>query len=183
MIRAGFGDMVGKITAIADWDLAVKANGDYRCDTCVELTNRAMKVTFDSCDQLPARDPKALGDLLEGLTLTGMDSVERGVNPNHHGIQVGVATPVIARFYEELEDLLPEGVKDFCPPHEEIEALLQRGGAPYRPQQINISRELFYQSLLKGYKVRPRYSVLQFAKDKGVLETIAGKITAELYGE
>ena len=207
LIRAGFGDMVGKITAIADWDLAVKANGDYRCDTCVELTNRAMKVTFDSCDQLPARDPKALGDLLEGLTLTGvamalvnisrpasgaehmlshfweMDSVERGVNPNHHGIQVGVATPVIARFYEELEDLLPEGVKDLCPPHEEIEALLQRGGAPYRPQQINISRELFHESLLKGYKVRPRYSVLQFAKDKGVLEAIAGKITAELYGE
>ena len=207
LIRAGFGDMVGKITAIADWDLAVKANGDYRCDTCVELTNRAMKITFDSCDKLSARDSEALGDLLEGLTLTGvamalvgisrpasgaehmlshfweMDSVERGVNPNHHGIQVGVATPVIARFYEELEDLLPEGVKELCPPHEEIEALLKRGGAPYRPQQINISRELFHESLLKGYKVRPRYSVLQFAKDQGVLETIADKITTEIYGE
>ncbi|MBR5047617.1 MAG: iron-containing alcohol dehydrogenase, partial [Eubacterium sp.] len=72
LIQAGFGDMVGKITAIADWDLSVKANGDYRCDTCVELTNRAMKVTFDSCDKLPERDPEALGNLLEGLTLTGV---------------------------------------------------------------------------------------------------------------
>jgi glycerol-1-phosphate dehydrogenase [NAD(P)+] len=205
LIQAGFGDMVGKITAIADWDLSVKANNDYRCDTCVELTNRAMKITFDSCDGLPARDPKALGDLLEGLTLTGvamalinlsrpasgaehmlshyweMDYVERGLNPNHHGIQVGVATPVIARFFEEVEDILPEGVKELCPPHEEIEALLRRGGAPYSPKQIGISRELFRQSLLNGYKVRPRYSVMQFAKDNGRLEAIAEKITAELY--
>ncbi len=205
LIQAGFGDMVGKITAIADWDLAVKANNDYRCDTCVELTNRAMKITFDSCEGLPARDPKALGDLLEGLTLTGvamalvnlsrpasgaehmlshfweMDYVERGVNPNHHGIQVGVATPVIARFFEEVEDILPEGVKELCPPHEEIEALLRKGGAPYSPKQIGIDRELFRQSLLKGYEVRPRYSVMQFAKDNGRLEQIAEKITAELY--
>ena len=207
LIQAGFGDMVGKITAIADWDLSVKANNDYRCDTCVELTNRAMKLTFDSCDKLPERDPEALGNLLEGLTLTGvamalvnisrpasggehmlshfweMDYVERGLNPNHHGIQVGVATPVLARFFEELEDELPEGVMDLCPPHEEIEALLQRGGAPYRPQQINISRELFLQSLLEGYKVRPRYSIMQFAKDKGRLEEIAHKITRDIYGE
>jgi glycerol-1-phosphate dehydrogenase [NAD(P)+] len=205
LIAAGFGDMVGKITAIADWDLSVKANGDYRCDTCVELTNRAMKITFDSCDGLPSRDPKALGDLLEGLTLTGvamalvnlsrpasgaehmlshfweMDYVERGLNPNHHGIQVGVATPVIARFFEEVEDILPEGVKELCPPHEEIEALLKRGGAPSSPKEIGIDRELFRQSLLKGYQVRPRYSVMQFAKDNGRLEAIAEKITAELY--
>ncbi len=205
LIQAGFGDMVGKITAIADWDLAVKANNDYRCDTCVELTNRAMKITFDTCDKLPARDPEALGNLLEGLTLTGvamalvnisrpasgaehmlshfweMDYVERGLNPNHHGIQVGVATPVIARFFEEVEDILPEGVKELCPSHEEIEALLQRGGAPYRPDQIGISRDLFHESLLKGYEVRPRYSVMQFAKDNGRLEQIADKITAELY--
>ncbi len=205
LIQAGFGDMVGKITAIADWDLAVKANNDYRCDTCVELTNRAMKITFDTCDKLPARDPEALGNLLEGLTLTGvamalvnisrpasgaehmlshfweMDYVERGLNPNHHGIQVGVATPVIARFFEEVEDILPEGVKELCPSHEEIEALLQKGGAPYRPDQIGISRELFHDSLMKGYEVRPRYSVMQFAKDNGRLEQIADKITAELY--
>lgn len=205
LIQAGFGDMVGKITAIADWDLSVKANGDYRCDTCVELTNRAMKITFDSCEGLPKRDPEALGNLLEGLTLTGvamalinlsrpasgaehmlshfweMDYVERGLNPNHHGIQVGVATPVIARFFEEVEDILPEGVKELCPPHEEIEALLQKGGAPYSPKQIGISRELFYASLLGGYKVRPRYSVMQFAKDNGRLLAIADKITAELY--
>lgn len=43
LIRAGFGDVVGKITALADWDLAVKVKNEYRCDTCVELVNRALK--------------------------------------------------------------------------------------------------------------------------------------------
>ena len=34
-----------------------------------------------------------------------MDYIARGLNPNHHGIQVGVATPIIARFFEECSSL------------------------------------------------------------------------------
>ena len=206
LIQAGFGDVAGKITAIADWDLAVKANNDYRCDTCVELVKRALDKCFSKAEGLKTRDGEALGALLEALTLTGvamalvnmsrpasgaehmlshfweMDFIARGLNPNHHGIQVGVATPVIARFFEEMKDILPEGTARLCPPHEEIEELLRKGGAPADPKEIGIGRELFHQSLLEGWKVRPRYSVLQFAKEKGRLEEIADKITKEIYG-
>ena len=110
-----------------------------------------------------------------------MDYIARGLNPNHHGIQVGVATPIIARFFEELADILPEGTGALCPSHEEIEALLAKGGAPVSPKDIGISKELFHDSLLKGYTVRPRY-IMQFAKDNGRLEEIADKITEEIYG-
>lgn len=206
LIQAGYGDVVGKITAIADWDLAVKANDDYRCDTCVTLVNRALDKCFAKAEGLKDRDPESLGALLEALTLTGvamalvnisrpasgaehmlshfweMDYIARGLNPNHHGIQVGVATPIIARFFEELADILPEGTGALCPPHEEIEALLAKGGAPTSPKDIGISKELFHDSLLKGYTVRPRYSIMQFAKDNGRLEEIADKITEEIYG-
>lgn len=206
LIQAGYGDVVGKITAIADWDLAVKANNDYRCDTCVTLVNRALDKCFAKAEGLKERDPESLGALLEALTLTGvamalvnisrpasgaehmlshfweMDYIARGLNPNHHGIQVGVATPIIARFFEELADILPEGTGALCPPHEEIEALLAKGGAPTSPKDIGISKELFHDSLLKGYTVRPRYSIMQFAKDNGRLEEIADKITEEIYG-
>ena len=206
LIQAGYGDVVGKITAIADWDLAVKANNDYRCDTCVTLVNRALDKCFAKAEGLKDRDPESLGALLEALTLTGvamalvnisrpasgaehmlshfweMDYIARGLNPNHHGIQVGVATPIIARFFEELADILSEGTGALCPPHEEIEALLAKGGAPTSPKDIGISKELFHDSLLKGYTVRPRYSIMQFAKDNGRLEEIADKITEEIYG-
>lgn len=206
LIQAGYGDVIGKITALADWDLAVKANGDYRCDTCVTLVQKALDACFAKAEGLKTRDANSLGALMEALTLTGvamalvnisrpasgaehmlshfweMDFIARGKNPNHHGIQVGVATPVVARFFEELEDILPEGTKEKCPPHEEIERLLARGGAPVSPKDIGISRELFHESLLKGYSVRPRYSVMQFAKEQGRLEEIAEKITKEIYG-
>lgn len=206
LIQAGFGDVVGKITAIADWDLSVKANGDYRCDTCVELVQRALDKCFAKAPGLKTRDAESLGALLEALTLTGvamalvnisrpasgaehmlshfweMDYIARGLNPNHHGIQVGVATPVIARFFEEMEDILPEGTKELCPSHEEIEELLKSGGAPTSPKEIGIDRELFHQSLLKGYNVRPRYSIMEFARQHGRLEQIADKITKEIYG-
>lgn len=206
LIQAGFGDVAGKITALADWDLSVKANGDYRCDTCVTLVQRALDKCFATADGLKDRNAESLGALLEALTLTGvamalvnisrpasgaehmlshyweMDYIARGLNPNHHGIQVGVATPVIARFFEEMEDILPEGVKEWCMPHEEIEDLLRKGGAPTSPKEIGIDRELFHASLLNGYNVRPRYSIMQFAKDKGRLEEIADKITEEIYG-
>ena len=48
-------------------------------------------------------------------------------------------------------------------------------------KDIGIDRELFRQSLLQGYTVRPRYSIMQYAKDQGRLEMIAEKITADIY--
>ena len=206
MIQAGFGDVVGKIAAIADWDLAVKANGDYRCETCVQLVEKALEKCFAKADGLPARDPEALGALMEALTMTGvamalvnisrpasgaehmlshfweMDYINRGLTPIHHGIQVGVATVVIARFFEELADILPEGTGALCPPAKEIEALLRKGGAPASPKEIGISRELFHESLVKGWTVRPRYSILQFAKDRERLVALADQLTEEFYG-
>lgn len=206
LIEAGFGDVVGKITAIADWDLSVKANNDYRCNTCVELVSRTLDKCFSKAQGLVSREPEALEALFEALITTGvamalvnisrpasgaehmlshyweMGFIARGLNPNHHGIQVGIATCIIARFFEELEDILPQGTKELCPHHSEIERLLKIAGAPTDPKQIGIERELFYQSLINGHTVRPRYSVLQFAKDNNRLEAVAQKITKEIYG-
>lgn len=207
LIQAGFGDMVGKITALADWDLSVKVKGDYRCDTTVGLTKRGMDACFALADGLPERDPEALGALLEGLTLTGvamalinnsrpasgaehllshfweMDYIKRGLNPNHHGLQVGIATVIIAKVFEAVADDLPDGVAKLCPPHEEIEALLRKAGVPTDPKAIGIDRKLFRDSIMESDSVRPRYSVLRYAKELGKLEAIADRLTAEYYGE
>ncbi len=206
LIQAGYGDVVGKLTAIADWDLAVKVVDEYRCGTCVTLVQRALDKCFYNAPGLKTREPQSLAALMEALTMTGvamalvntsrpasgaehmlshyweMDYIARGLNPNHHGIQVGVASTVIARFFEELADILPEGTGALCPPHEEIERILRLGGAPVSPTEIGIDKKLFHDSLMEGYTVRPRYSVLRFAKENGRLKEIADKITKEFYG-
>ena len=205
LIEAGYGDVVGKITALADWDLSVKVNGEYRCDTCVTLVERALEKCFATAEGLKTHDGEAINALFEALTITGvamalinisrpasgaehmlshyweMDYIARGLNPIHHGLQVGVATVAIARIFEELHGVLPEGVAELCPSHKRIEELLRLGGAPAYPHEIGIDRELFYQSLVNGERVRPRYSVLRYAKEKGLIEEIARKITDEFY--
>ncbi|MEF9918214.1 MAG: sn-glycerol-1-phosphate dehydrogenase [Eubacterium sp.] len=207
MIHAGFGDVVGKITALSDWDLAVKEINEYRCDTCVELVKRALEKCFSNAEQLKERNDEATLYLIEALTLTGvamglvnvsrpasgaehmlshyweMDFIAKDRFPELHGIKVGVATPIIAEFFEELADILPEGTGALCPPRTEIEALLKSAGCPISPIEIGIDRELFLNSLLEGYEVRPRYSVMRFAKEHGRLEEIAHKITNRIYGD
>lgn len=205
LIEAGYADIIAKLTALADWDLAVKVKDDYYCETTVELTRRALDITIENGAGLVDSDPKSLSALMEGLTLTGvamalinisrpasgaehmlshfweMEYIDRGDNPVHHGWQTGVATAVIARFFELTEDILPEGTKELCPSPAEIRELLAKGGAPTTPKEIGIDRELFRQSLLHGYKVRPRYSVMEFAHENGRLEEIAEQITKEIY--
>lgn len=207
LVAAGYGDVVGKITALADWDLAKKVVGEHYCGTCVQLVQKALDKCFAQAAGLPDRKPEALEALMEALTITGvamallnlsrpasgaehmishhweMEYIARGLNPIHHGIQVGVATVLIARFFEELSDILPESTAALCPSHEEIERLLRLGGAPVSPVEIGIDRELFHRSMLESYTVRPRYSVMRFAQEQGRLEAIADKLTAEYYGE
>jgi glycerol-1-phosphate dehydrogenase [NAD(P)+] len=205
LVEAGYADIIAKITALTDWDLAVKVKGDYYCETTVELTRRALDITIENGAGIKNKDPEAMGALMEGLTLTGvamalinisrpssgaehmlshyweMAYIDKGENPIHHGWQTGVATAVIARFFELTEDILPEGTKELCPSPEKIRELLALGGAPTTPKEIGISRELFHESLLNGYKVRPRYSVMEFAHENGRLEEIADQITKEIY--
>ena len=206
LIQAGFGDVVGKITALVDWDLAVKANGDYRCDTCVKLVQSALDKCFKTVEGLPKRDEAALGALMEALTLTGvtmalvgisrpasgsehilshyweMDYVARGLNPVHHGVTVGVATPVVCRMFEELADLMPEGVMDWLVPSAEVKDLLAKAGSPVTPKDAGISKDLFHKSVLEAYKIRDRYSILRFAVEKGLINELADKLTEEIYG-
>ena len=206
LIQAGFGDVVGKITALVDWDLAVKVNGDYRCDTCVKLVQNALDKCFKTVEGLPKRDEAALGALMEALTLTGvtmalvgisrpasgsehilshyweMDYVARGLNPVHHGVTVGVATPVVCRMFEELADIMPEGVMDWLVPSAEVKDLLAKAGSPVTPKDADISKDLFHESMLEAYKIRDRYSILRFAVEKGRDKELADKVTEEIYG-
>lgn len=206
LIQAGFGDVIGKATALADWDLSVKMVDEYRCDTAVELTKRALDKCLPLSNKLPDRDPEAVEAVIEALMLTGvamtlvrtsrpasgaehmlshfweMDYIARGLNPNHHGVQVGVASGVIAEIYEELADILPAESVALCPTRAEIEELLAGAGHPVNAKEIGIPRDLFHKSIIEGRHVRQRYSVLQFAHDNGKLEELADKITNRIYG-
>jgi glycerol-1-phosphate dehydrogenase [NAD(P)+] len=60
MIHAGFGDILGKLTALSDWELTRQVNGEYYCDTIVELVRRAIARCIESADGILKRDETAI---------------------------------------------------------------------------------------------------------------------------
>ncbi len=205
MLRAGYGDVIGKLTALADWKLSQEQTGEYFCETITELVQKAIKKVVDSTDALAKREEDAVLYLIEALTLTGvamgligvsrpasgaehmlshyweMAFIEQGKYPELHGIKVGIATPIIAQIFEEMRDELPESVIEMMPSRDYVEDLLKRVGAPVYPTDVKIDKELFYRSIIEGNTVRERYSILDLAVKKGKIEEIAQKLTDRFY--
>ena len=206
MIQAGFGDVLGKATALAEWKMSRDLTGEYYCETIVQLVEKALQKAIDNAAGLAVRDEQAIRYLIEALTLTGVAMGLTGVSrpasgaehmlshywemyyiahnrfPEFHGIKVGIATPIICQVFRLLADFIPAEAMAVCPSQEQMEELLQTAGAPVLPTDIGIERELFRESLIGAWKVRNRYSVLQLAVEKGKMEEIADIITERIYG-
>ena len=207
MILAGYGDIIGKLTCLADWRLSHELTGEYYCGTIVKLVQKAIQKVVDHRKGLEQRQEEAVRYLIEALTLTGvamglagnsrpasgaehmlshyweMKVIARGENPELHGIKVGIATPVIAEVFDEMQDLLPESVKEMAPSADQIKTLMKEAGAPIKPQEAGLDKDLFYRGILEGNTVRDRFSILDLAVKENRIERIARKITDEYYQE
>jgi len=126
---AGFGDMVSKYIAIIDWKVSHLITGESYCDKVCELTRYAIDNLMKLADKVTLNDPDTAGAIFESLILTGIamsftktsrpgsgtehilahfwECVELTENkvPNFHGIDVGVPTLIIRKYYAELAKL------------------------------------------------------------------------------
>lgn len=205
MILAGYGDIIGKLTALADWKLSHEITGEYYCETIVKLVQKAIDKVVDTRFNLANRDEDAILYLIEALILTGvsmgligvsrpasgaehmlshyweMAVIAAGKNPELHGIKVGIATPIIAKILDEMKDTLPESVALMAPSAEYVTQLLKDVNAPTNPLEAGIDKDLFYHSILEGNTVRERYSILDYAIKYGDMDKIADDITQSFY--
>lgn len=205
MIKAGFGDVLGKVIAKTDWNLSTYINGEHQCKRCQNLVEKAYNKCLDNVDGIAKNSLEAVQSVFEALVLSGIvlslyddsrpasgcehffghywDIVAINKNMPHplHGISVGVGTYVAALIYEMVSEHLP---KDFeYPNSDKIKALLKKAGAPTSPMQLNLSRDDFHKSIEFAWLNKPnRYTVLQFARDKGHLKRIADVLTEKFYG-
>ena len=126
MLHAGFGDIVGKYSALAEWKLANIIKDEYYCDITAELVEKAVGQCVSSAAGIMARTPEAIRSIIEGLILSGMCigmignsrpasgeehrlshtwemlALMRGQETFLHGNQVGIATEIIIHVYEYL---------------------------------------------------------------------------------
>lgn len=72
MIRAGYGDIVGKLSCLLDWRLSALINGEYLCERVWQETYAIATRTLHSAEAIRGGSPEAIGELMEALVAVGI---------------------------------------------------------------------------------------------------------------
>ena len=138
MLQAGYGDIVGKYSALNDWRLSQVVNGEYFCQTIYDMTLDMVHKTLSLADGLMKRDEESVRVLMEALVIVGIamsyagssrpasgsehhlshyfeiTGIVHGEEYFPHGIDVAYSTIVTAQLREEiLSKAFSE--KQYCP--------------------------------------------------------------------
>lgn len=126
MIKAGYGDIIGKYSALCDWKLSTVVNDEYFCQYIYDTTYKMIEATQNLAGKLINRDEESIGTLMEALVTVGIMMSFAGssrpasgsehhlshffeivgiVNSENylpHGIDVAYSTVVTAKIRERL---------------------------------------------------------------------------------
>lgn len=129
MIAAGLGDILGKITSMADWKLAHMLNGERYDEGVASLIETALQKCLDGAPLVKSRSPEAIQGITEALIMSGIamslygDSrpasgtehhmshywelryLMEGKPPILHGTKVGVAAVCALTMWQWLPDI------------------------------------------------------------------------------
>ena len=205
MLTAGLGDILGKITALCDWQLSRQLFGEYYCEEAATLVERALEKCVENAQGLAQRDPKAVQAVTEALILSGvamglvgnsrpasgaehhmahyweMDALKRGEEHPLHGNAVGVASVISASLYELAAEKLPQGFTS--PDKEKILRCLKAAGACATPKELGIRRDLCLEAILHAMRMRDRFTILRLLDREGLLSACAIELTNQFYSE
>jgi glycerol-1-phosphate dehydrogenase [NAD(P)+] len=150
MNATGYGDLLGKVTAGADWLLADALESEPIDQRAWSLVQTSLREWTGRPDELRAGDRAAIAALFEGLTMTGvamqlsassrpasgsehrfshlweMQALGHGHPAVPHGFKVGVGSIAAAALYERVlaRDLTQIDIEARCsawPSHDEVE--------------------------------------------------------------
>jgi glycerol-1-phosphate dehydrogenase [NAD(P)+] len=157
MIAAGFGDMLGKYTSIADWRLGRLLWDEPYDETIAQRTLDAVQQCADNAVGIGKAQPEAVRALFDALVESGYCMLDFGQSrpasgaEHHyshfwemkllregrpailHGAKVGVATVLVAGLYDRVRSLSRAEVAD----------LLEASTVPDRANELEIIRAAY----------------------------------------
>lgn len=128
LILAGLGDVLGKYTCIMDWKMARLINGEYYCESVVDMVRTSVQTVVNQGKDIRTRSPQAVKSLMEALVLTGiamyfvgnsrpasgcehhmshfweMRFLMEGRKPVLHGTKVGIGMVTAVKMYHMLAE-------------------------------------------------------------------------------
>lgn len=72
MIKAGYGDIIGKYSALNDWELSRVVNEEYFCKYIYDVTCEMIEKTLKTATGLLKRDEESVKNLTEALVIVGI---------------------------------------------------------------------------------------------------------------
>ena len=72
LTNSGFGDMIGKFIALADWKIANVLTGEHFCPAIHDMTLDATKSVMESAEAIKCGDVSAYEKLIYGLLMSGL---------------------------------------------------------------------------------------------------------------
>jgi glycerol-1-phosphate dehydrogenase [NAD(P)+] len=110
MISAGYGDIVGKYSALADWRLAELVTGEYLCPAVFDATLTIVNRTVAAADGIRKHEKEALAVLCDALIAVGIlmsyvNSSRPASGSEHHLSHFFKITGLLAG-----RDYLPHGI-------------------------------------------------------------------------
>lgn len=127
---SGVGDILGKYTALLDWNIGHLLTGEFLCPVIEDMTRQAVEAVHSSCRRVAQQEPEAFEQLTYGLLLSGLAMQMMGNSrpasgaehhlshfiemepqglPLHstalHGEKVGVGTALTSGEYHRLADI------------------------------------------------------------------------------
>jgi len=72
MIQAGYGDIIGKFSALNDWRLSALINGEYYCGYIYDATYAQIRATLDLAGGILERREDSIQALMEALVIIGI---------------------------------------------------------------------------------------------------------------
>lgn len=207
MLLSGIGDMFGKYTGLLDWELARDYNGEYYCE---EIANEVLEATnkcLENGYELEQRTSRCMKSIMEGFMVTGLGmaftgnsrpasgsehiiahawelkSVENKEQPKLHGLEVCEATQLVAEMYRLLYDEtgdmhLKKLIGAYLPYFDEIDRFCKAMHMP----RVTEDYDMLIYGINRALKLRDRYTILFYLRDKGELEAYAHRAAKKLLG-
>lgn len=129
LTNSGFGDMIGKFIALADWKISNVLTDEYFCNKIHDMTMDATKAVIESAEEIKSGNITAFEKLTYGLLMSGLamqllgnsrcasgaehhishliEMQPDGLNVSSdalHGEKVGVGTLIACKEYHRLKD-------------------------------------------------------------------------------
>ena len=171
LLSSGCGDLIGKLTAVKDWELARDEKDEYFGTYSAHLAKLSADIIMNKSKELLINE-NGVRTIIEALISAGVAAGIAGSSRpcsgsehlfSHaleyltdgkcglHGERVGLGTIIMARLHD----------MDF----EAIISVLENVKAPIKASQINVTEKDIIQSLIMAQDLRPdRYTILSKKK-------------------